>query len=314
MGFIGTHTARALVDMGERCVLVQRRESTLPPVLRNAPVAVERADVTDMDTLLAVGQRHRITGVVHLAGSVPWPPGEDESVAGARKAIAGLLNVIEAAREWGVPRVSVASTIGVYGGVDATGALDEAMPLPMRSNHVIPAFKKIGELLTDYLADATDIEIVQCRLSAIWGPMGRSASLFFAAPQLIHAAAHDTELDLSPMVGPVYAEDAIDMCYVKDCARGIALLQLTDTLRHRTYNVAAGRATSNAEVIAAIKETVPDARIGLPTGGAGLRNHLDISRLHEDTGFEPAYDTARAVAEYVAWLRNAPSDRRSLRP
>jgi UDP-glucose 4-epimerase len=302
-GFIGTHTVRALLDMGEPCILMQRRDAAPPPLLHDAPVAVERADVTDLDALLEIGARHEVSGIVHLAGSVPWPPGSDDAVAGARKAITGLLNIVQAAKEWSVSRVSVASTIGIYGGVDAVGALHEEMPLPIRSAHVIPAFKKIGELLTDHLAPATGVELVNARISAAWGPLGRPASPFFAAPQLIHAAVRGAGLDLSPLSMPVYAEDAIDMCYVKDCARGIALLQLADHLRHRTYNVGAGRATSNAEVIAAIEKAVPGAHVELPTGGCGPRNYLDISRLHEDTGFRPAYAIDHAVADYVGWLR-----------
>jgi len=30
---------------------------------------------------------------------------------------------------------------------------------------------------------------------------------------------------------------------------------------------------------------------------------LDISRLRQDTGYQPAYDTQSAVADYLAWLR-----------
>jgi nucleoside-diphosphate-sugar epimerase len=36
-------------------------------------------------------------------------------VTGARKAVGGLLNVLQAACDWQVPRVGIASTIGVYG-------------------------------------------------------------------------------------------------------------------------------------------------------------------------------------------------------
>lgn len=30
---------------------------------------------------------------------------------------------------------------------------------------------------------------------------------------------------------------------------------------------------------------------------------LDIGRLKEDTGYQPEYDTERATADYIAWLR-----------
>lgn len=300
LGFIGSHTVRALLDQGEDCVLVQRRPAGLPAGLAEGRVAIERADITDLTALLDVGTRHKITGIVHLAGSVPWPPGADEPIEGTRKAIDSLVNVIEAAQVWGVPRVGVASTVGVYAGVPGDGPLREDVPLPMTAPHVIPTFKKIGELLTAHLAGATGIEIVNYRIAAIWGPGGRAVSSFFPAPQLVHAAVHGTAPDLST---PAYAEDAIDLCYVKDCGRAIALLQLADRLNHRTYNVASGRATTNAEIVAAIRNRIPDARIDLPTGGTGHPTYLDITRIETDTGYRPAYDTERATADYIDWLR-----------
>ncbi|MEV6794409.1 hypothetical protein AB0M87_21010 [Streptomyces sp. NPDC051320] len=59
------------------------------------------------------------------------------------------------------------------------------------------------------------------------------------------------------------------------------------------------------------QEVVPDARIDLPTGGAGRRTYLDITRIQQDTGYQPDYDTGyqpdydteRAAADYIAWLR-----------
>jgi UDP-glucose 4-epimerase len=300
LGFIGSHTARALLDLGEGCVLVQRRPAEVPAGFDDAKV--EQADVADLAALLDLGTRHKITGIVHLAGSMPWPPGPEEPVEATRTAIGGLLNVLRAAQAWDVPRVGVASTIGVYSGLTGDGPLREDMPLPMTSPHVIPAFKKIGELLTDHLAGTTGIDVVNYRISATWGPRGHTGP-FFAAPQLVHAAARGTAPDLSSLRFPAHAEDSIDLCYVKDTGRAIALLQLADQLNHRTYNVASGRATSNADVIAAIRKVVPEARVDLPAGGGGQRNHLDITRIRQDTGYQPEYDTERATAEYLAWLR-----------
>jgi UDP-glucose 4-epimerase len=97
------------------------------------------------------------------------------------------------------------------------------------------------------------------------------------------------------------------MCYVKDCARAIALLQLAPQLNHRTYNIASGTVLTNAEVAAAVRAAVPSARFDLPEdrgpGSPGPPVCLDISRLRADTGYQPAYDTGRAVTDYIAWLR-----------
>jgi UDP-glucose 4-epimerase len=302
LGFIGSHTVQALLDAGEECVLVQRRPDGLPAGRFTALVAVEQADVTDLSALLDVGTRHRITGIVHLAGSMPWPPGAEPPVEAARRAIGGLLNIMQAAQDWGVRRVGVASTLGVYNRAGIGGPLTEDMPVSLSSRHLIPAFKKIGEILNDHLAGATGIDIVNYRISATWGPLGHDDP-FFPAPELIHAAARDRAPDLSRLRIPAHADDALDLCYVKDTGRAIALLQLADQLSHRTYNVASGRATTNAEVIAAIKQVVPDAHIELPAGGTAPVNYLDITRIHQDTGYQPAYDTERAAADYIAWLR-----------
>jgi UDP-glucose 4-epimerase len=310
LGFIGSHTARALLDQGEQCVLVQRRTGPVPETLAGEVghgVFVEPADITDAAALLEIGQRHKITGIVHLAGSVPWPPSPADPVGAARRAVASLFNVIQAACAWDVTRVGAASTIGVYGGVTQDPPLREDMPLPMTSGHVIPAFKKIGELLNDHLGAATGLEIVNYRIGGVWGPLGRETSVFFGAPQLVHAAVRGTAPDFSALYAPAYAGGGLDLCYVKDCARAIALLLAAPRLSHRTYNVASGRLVTYGELAAAIGKVIPDARIDLPAGrdpnGADRDTYLDITRIRQDTGYEPAYDTDQAVADYVAWLR-----------
>jgi UDP-glucose 4-epimerase len=297
LGFIGTHTTRALLDLGEPCLLVQRRPA--PPDGLPGRI-VERVDLTDRESFLALGRRHRITGIVHLAGSVPWPPGARPPVEGARTALDSLLNVVQAAHEWAVPRLTVASTIGVYGGVDAASPLREDLLLPMTTGHIIPAFKKIGELLTDHLGGALGVEIVNLRIAAVWGPGGRQVSPFFPAPQWVHAAAAGTELS------PAYADNGTDMLYAKDCGRAIALLQIAQVLHNRTYNVASGRVTTNRELAAAIGSVVPSARSAVADGrdpdGPASDVYLDVGRLRRDTGFGPAYDTEEGVADYIDWL------------
>ncbi|MGD0560748.1 MAG: hypothetical protein ABSA93_37980 [Streptosporangiaceae bacterium] len=61
--------------------------------------------------------------------------------------------------------------------------------------------------------------------------------------------------------------------------------------------------TTNAEVIAAIRQAVPEAAPGLPAGAGRPGAALDITRLRHDTGFEPEYGTVRAAASYIAWLK-----------
>ncbi len=304
LGHIGSATVQALLDTGEQCVLVQRRRPEIPDGRFSAPVDVVQADVKDLDALRAIGRDYAITGIVHMAGSMPWPPSPDEApVKAARDALGGLFNLIEVAQEWGVKRLSLASTIGVYAGLSNTGALSEDLPVPLTAPHVIPTFKRISELLGQHLAGATGMEIIHLRISGAWGPLGHLPNFAFPAPQFVHAAATGTPVDLSGVTGRLKADDGLDLCYVYDLGRATALLQTADTLTHTTYNVAAGRMTTNNEVIAAIKSVVPDFELELEPGCSVPPSYLDITRLHQDTGYLPEWDVERSVADYIAYFR-----------
>ncbi|MCL1871063.1 MAG: NAD(P)-dependent oxidoreductase [Promicromonosporaceae bacterium] len=303
-GFIGSHAVRALHGQGEECLLLQRRSPEVPPHLADLPVRMVQGDIGDLESLRAAGRDHTITGILHLAITLPWEPGNDDPIGAAGRAVEGLLNVVRVAQEWGVRRVVMASTIGVYAGVPDAGALREDRPLSLAPSAAIPTQKKIAELLAGQVAAATGVEIVTARISGTWGPGGHLPDPFFAAPSLADGAARGAAPDLSGLMRPPYADDALDLCYVKDTGRALALLLTAPSLHHATYNVGSGRATSNADVIAAIEATVPGFQVDLPVRETPApQQWLDTSRLRADTGFVPEYDVAAAAADYVAWLR-----------
>jgi UDP-glucose 4-epimerase len=306
LGSIGSHTARALLDLGEPVVLTAHRSTGLPEYLAgeaDGRVWVEPLDITDEAAFLDIGKRHQVTGVVHLAaGQYDLP----DPVEYLRAETLGLLNALKAATAWGVRRFSVASTIGVYAGVDEVPWREEAALLAGAA-HQIHVFKKTAELFTTLAGGRAGSEVVNLRIGGIWGPLGLPDSPFFPLPRLLSAAAWGEDPDLTPPRPPAYADDAGDLCYVKDCGRAIALLMLAERLNHDTYNVSTGRLVRNSEVVAAINATVPGANITLPAGrtpGRPPDNYMDITRLREDTGFRPQYDVERAVPDYVSWLRH----------
>lgn len=307
LGFIGVSVAQALLELGESCVLTQRSTTRRPASLADEigkRIFIEQLDVSDLPALLEIDKRHKITGITHLAAP---GAGALDVLDDLRMNAQGLFNVLQAARVLEVPRVSVASSIGVY--VGASGSpLREDMPLPMVGSHSIETVKKSFELFDTLVAAQTGLEIVNMRLSAIWGPYGRAQSRFFAAPGLVHAAMRGETLDFSAHMQPVYAGDGIDLCYVKDCGRAIALLQTTRKLNHQTYNVGSGRATTNKEVVRAIKRVIPEANLRLAEGRSPHAPdedaYLDITRIQKDTGYEPAYGVERGAADYIQWLRS----------
>lgn len=304
LGFIGSHTARAVLDLGEDVLIARRRRAEPPDFLTGETggrVVLEDLDVGDPAALGRAGGRHSITAIVHLATA----DGRGlDTIETLRANTHGLLTVLRAAQEWSVRRVVVASTLGVYVGVDSIPFREDAA-LPVEPVLPIPVFKKSAELFASLVAESDGLDAVAARISTIWGPGHRN--LAPVIPRLVHAAVRGHAPDHGPPPEPAYADDGRDLCYVKDCARGIALLATAEHLRHRIYNVAHGRATTHAEVAAAIRAELPGSVIDLPPGrdpdGPRRDTWLDISRLSQDTGYRPEYGLHRGVREYVDWLQ-----------
>ncbi|HWM10042.1 MAG TPA: NAD-dependent epimerase/dehydratase family protein, partial [Solirubrobacteraceae bacterium] len=102
LGSIGSHTARALLDLGESVVVTAHR-STEPPEYLAGRVVVESLDTTDETSFIDIGKRHEITGIVHLAAGRYDNP---DPVEYLRAETLGLLSALKAATVWGVRRFS----------------------------------------------------------------------------------------------------------------------------------------------------------------------------------------------------------------
>src|ERR1051326_1763458 len=101
LGSIGSHTGRALLDLGESVVLTAHRSTGLPEFLADEPdgqVVVEPLDTADEAAFLDMGKRHETPGIVHLAAPRHDLP---DPVAYLRADALGLLNALTAATMWG---------------------------------------------------------------------------------------------------------------------------------------------------------------------------------------------------------------------
>ena len=305
LGFIGLHTAAAFLAVGESVVLTRHRSSHLPAFLSphlGSRLFVEPVNLSDCAALQALLGKHDVDGIVHLAA----PPLEVESVHSEFEInLGGLAAVLEAARASRVRRVTIGSSIAVYRALPR-GPFREDVALPMEARIGVEAFKKCFELLADYHARQTGLDIVCVRISSIYGPLYRS--LVNVPSRIVHAAVRGVPGPLPHRLAPdVFSAAAADLLYVEDCARGLQQVQLAPKLNHRLYNLGAGRATSPAEFTAAVRRVIPRADITL-RDGAGPHHRPDafedLGRLRADVGFEVQHAPESAIEKYVAWLQN----------
>jgi UDP-glucose 4-epimerase len=302
LGFIGLHTAHSLLDLGEDVVLTQYRVARQPDFIKEylgKRAFVEQLDATDGAALMEIGNRYRIDGIVHLA-----TPGLGAlDAAGDFKVnMWGLLNCLEAAEAWGVKRLGIASSVTVYAGLE-DGPYTEDMPLRMTPSNPVEAYKKAYEIVSTHYALRTGINIVLLRIGYVYGPLYHSMGN--AVSRLTHAAVKGVAPELR---SDLYEDDAQDYCYVRDCGRGIALLQTADTLQHRAYNIGAGRAASNGEFAAAIRRHLPNAVLPFKPGASAPRKdaYMSLDRIKADTGYEPRFTVDAAMDDYFVWLKDNP--------
>jgi UDP-glucose 4-epimerase len=122
--------------------------------------------------------------------------------------------------------------------------------------------------------------------------------------RVARSAARRVPLDLSGIPWATGADDGVDWCYVKDCARALALLQTAPALRHRIYNVGSGQATRNRAFVDLARALAPDAPLEAMAGTTAPPPALvlDLARLRDDTGYAPRWSAADGMRDYVAWL------------
>ena len=303
MGFIGLHTIEAFLNAGENVIATYRETWRVPSFLTahmGGRLNFEQVDIGEPGALLALANKHHVDGIVHMAihGTAQTDPGED-----LRVNMDKLSLILDTAHSSGVRRISLASSSAPYFGV-SEGPFREDQPLPIDSVISPEAFKKAWEILTLNYANAAGIDLVNMRLSGVYGPL--YASMRNLPSRLVAAAVQGTEPDFSPAFGGVpFADDAQDLTFVKDIARGITLVHNAETLAHRTYNIGSGRATSNAEFHDAVKQVKPGFEATLESGRSPRfkpNAYDDITRIQSELGYAPQYTPESGIKAYIAWL------------
>jgi UDP-glucose 4-epimerase len=304
MGFIGLHTAKAILDAGEDVVLTmwrtRREPDFIQPYLGNR-AKVEVVDVVDGPALVEVGKKHNVQSIVHLAvpGLGALTPAQDYKTN-----MDGLLNILEVSEQLNVNRLSIASSVAVYSGL-GDGPYTEADPLPTTSHNPTEAFKKAFEILGLHYADRAGMDVRMLRIAGIWGPLYHTMANL--PSRLVHAAVKGTDPNLAGGRGGVpFAEDTGDICYVKDCAVGIQKVHMSDSLTKRIYNVGGGQATKWGDLLSAVQAAVPGFNVSLnPGNGPAFKKdaYLSLASTTADSGYTPQWSLNDAVKDYAGWIK-----------
>jgi len=308
LGFLAASAAKILCEQGRKILVTVHRKTELAPFLepyRDKNLFLCPLDITDFEAVEKTIQVHGIRSIIHAA-SVYEAKGSLYDAM--RVNIVGTINILEASLRQGITRLTALSTEAVYQGIKQWEPLREEQLLHVESDRYIPGTKRAEENLCLLYAVKSNLEITLLRASRIYGPMmifgGRNP-----ISMMVRSAIEGKAADLSH----IDEDEGHDNIYVKDCAGGVIMVHEAEKLQHRIYNLGHGQLTTFGQVRDAVLKVYPGARITLgkhlgdvtaTKSPLDINACLDIRRIREELGYQPAYDIDKGVSALISWFRD----------
>lgn len=242
-GFIGSHVIEELVSRGLGVTALVHYNSlgsegwleTLPGKVRNR-IQVVQGDVRDQSMMKAALAGH--DSVLHLAALIAIPYSYQAPESYIQTNVVGTLNVLEAARAAGIPRVVHTSTSEVYGSARYV-PINEHHPLVGQSPY--SASKIAADQLAFSYWASFGLPVTTVRPFNTYGP--RQSQRAFIPSVIVQLLANKPKLELG-LLTPTR-----DFTYVADTARGFADVLESDRGAGETFNMGSGFEVAMEEVV-----------------------------------------------------------------
>ena len=303
-GFIGSHLTEELVKKGERVKAFCYYNSfgswgwldSLEPAVKNE-IEVFMGDIRDPNGVRTAMEGQEI--VYHLAALIAIPFSYHSPDSYVDTNIKGTLNVLNAARQVGTSRLLVTSTSEVYGTAQYV-PIDEKHPFQGQSPY---SATKIGaDRLAESFYRSFDLPVTIVRPFNTYGPRQSARAVI---PTIItQLLAGKTEIKLGSL------EPTRDFNYVKDTAAGFMALGDCEAAIGQEVNIATGVEHSIGDLAnELIRQINPEAKIVCdsqrlrPANSEVERLLGDATKMHNLTGWKPAYTFEQGLAATIEFLR-----------
>ncbi|MGC5342330.1 GDP-mannose 4,6-dehydratase [Streptomyces sp. DT171] len=306
-GFIGSHLTEALVASGHRVrAMVQYNsfssygwlESLAPDVLDQVDVVL--GDVRDPGSVRALADGAET--VYHLAALIAIPYSYQAPHSYVDTNVTGTLNVLEAIRALGTPRLVHTSTSETYG-TARTVPITEDHPINTQSPYA--ASKAGGDRLADSYHASFGTPVVTLRPFNTYGPRQSMRAVIPTVIGQVAAGSRTITLgDLRP---------TRDFTFVTDTVRAFLAVGTApaDAVVGRTFNAGTGEEISIGDLVRLIGK-VMDAELTVtedeqrirPADSEVMRLIADATRLREATGWAPEHNLESGLAATAAFFRD----------
>lgn len=316
-GFLGSHVTAALAGAGHAAVSYDMA----PPgpearaVLGGAEIVHAAGQITDLARIMDVCRSERIEAIVHSAGMVGLETSLAQPAATYHTNLTGMVNVCEAARQLAMARLVYLSSNAAYHGGDGTPLKETDPVFSITKGNPAGHYgtsKMACEAIGLAYASFHDLDVLALRITAVYG-FGMRTPMFIKP--MVEGAVLGQPVRFATG-GPMKR----DYTYVPDCARAVACALACPPPAdgaQRVFNIAAGQATSAADVAQIVRRVVPgaDIEIGgtlspLEEVNARMRASLDSSAARAALGWAPDFSLEQGIRDYAERFRAFQSSHR----
>ena len=302
-GFAGSNIVRALAERGHEVVAYDLAgpNDLLKRYVEpwSDRINFVQGSILDVNGLERLAASFSINKVIHAAAYTALGTVEQaDSKRIIETNIMGSVNMLEMARTIGVKRFLYISSRAVQGG-KSEGLLNENTLV--RPTILYGISKFACERIVERYHEIHDMDTVSIRLGGLYGPMERVTDYNALTSRLFDwtgRAMRGEPIELGPMVYPDI------FTYVMDIAFGLCTVLDAPTMPNRLYNLASPISTPIGQLVAAIRQSYPDANFVGPipkdTESSSMGG-MDVSRIKEDLGIEATTDCAAGLKAYSQW-------------
>ena len=284
-GFIGSHTAEALLARGVRVRVLDNfsngKLANLPAAaLANGQLTVTDGDVRHADTVDAAVQG--MDAVLHLAAQVSVQRSVAEPVTSSGHNITGYLHVIDAVRRHQVPRLVYASSAAVYGIPKSLPLSEEVTPQPLSPYGLE---KLVNDQYADLFRALYGVSSVGMRYFNVYGPRQDPASPYAG---VISKFANGLQTG-TPLRVFGDGSQTRDFVYVGDVAQ--ANVRALEANVQGVLNVGTGLTVSLLQLIEAMAQAfvaTPQVRHEAPAHGDIPHSATTTTRLAQALAWQPS--------------------------
>ena len=298
-GYIGSHTVYALLERGDKVVVLDDLSTGIRSQVGEGAAFVQ-GDIANTALVSSLIVQHAVEAVIHFAGSIVVPESVRDPLGYYENNVVKSRALLEACVQSGVRQFIFSSTATVYA-EDAPQPLAEGAPKSPISPYA--RSKLMTEWMLEDVSRAHDLRHMALRYFNVAGadPKGRTGQSTPKATHLIKRASQVAlgqvpHLDIFGTDYPSPDGTGVrDYIHVSDLAEAhlLALDALSGGAASTSYNVGYGRGLSVREVIAGVERVTGKK---LPVKESPRRPGdpptliSDPSRIKRELGWKPSHE------------------------